>query len=118
MENYQIKLYGCENGHIINNISVNDFNKTQYIDESKIICDICKSANKKEQYNKVFNYCKVCKQKLCPLCKSKHNKSHIIIDYDKKIIYAINMMRNLFHIVMIAIKIYAIVVKQNIIKII
>ena len=84
MENYQIKLYGCENGHIINNISVNDFNKTQYIDESKIICDICKSANKKEQYNKVFNYCKVCKQKLCPLCKSKHNKSHIIIDYDKK----------------------------------
>ena len=36
----------------------------------------------------------------------------------KKIIFAINMMRNLFHIVMIAIKIYAIVVKQNIIKII
>ena len=84
IENYQIKLYGCENGHIINNISINDFIKTQYIDESKIICDICKSANKKEQYNKVFNYCKVCKQKLCPLCKSKHDKSHILLNYDKK----------------------------------
>jgi hypothetical protein len=34
----------------------------------------------------------------------------------KKIIYVINMMRNLFHIVMIAIKIYALAVKQNIIK--
>ena len=84
IKNYQIKLYGCENGHIINDISINDFNKTQYIDESKIICDICKKANKKEQYNKEFNYCITCKQKLCPLCKSIHDKSHIIIDYDKK----------------------------------
>ena len=82
IEDYQIKLCGCENGHTINGISINDFNKTQYIDESKIICDICKSANKKEQYNRVFNYFNVCKQKLCPLCKSKHDKSHIISNYD------------------------------------
>ena len=84
IENYHIKLYGCENGHTINDISVNDFNETQYIDESKIICDHCKLANKKDQYNKKFNYCNTCKQKLCPLCMSKHKKSHTIIDYDKK----------------------------------
>ena len=84
IENYHIKLYGCENSHTINDISINDFNETQYIDESKIICDNCKLANKKDQYNKVFNYCNTCKQKLCPLCKSKHDKSHTIIDYDKK----------------------------------
>ena len=84
IENYHIKLYGCENGHTINDISVNDFNETQYIDESKIICDNCKLANKKEQYNKEFKYCITCKQKLCLICKSKHDKSHTIIDYDKK----------------------------------
>ena len=69
IKNYQIKLYGCENGHIINDISVNDFNKTQFIDESKIICDICKLANKNEQYNNEFNYCNTCKKNLCQLCK-------------------------------------------------
>ena len=84
IKNYQIKLYGCENGHIINDISVNDFNKTQFIDESKIICDICKLANKNEQYNNEFNYCNTCKKNLCQLCKCKHDKSHFIIDYDKK----------------------------------
>ena len=84
IENYHIKFYGCENGHTINDISVNDFNETQYIDESKIICDNCKLANKKDQYNKEFKYCITCKQKLCLLCKSKHDKSHTIIDYDKK----------------------------------
>ena len=84
IKNYKITLYACENGHIINDILVNDFNETQYIDESKIICDICKTRNKNEQYNKQFNYCNICKQKLCSLCKSFHDKNHIIIDYDKK----------------------------------
>ena len=84
IEDYQIKLYGCENGHTIKDISVNDLSKTQYIDESKIICDICKSANKKDQYNKLFHYCNECKQKICALCKTKHDKSHNIIDYDKR----------------------------------
>ena len=84
IKNYQIELYGCENDHIIYDIPVDDFDKTQYIDESKIICDICKSANKNEQYNKEFNYCNTCEQKLCPLCKSIHDKSHIIINYNKK----------------------------------
>ena len=83
IKNYKIKLYACENGHIINDILVNDFQKTQYIDESKIICDICKSQ-KIEQYNKQFFNCDVCNQNLCPLCKSIHNKSHKIVDYDKK----------------------------------
>ena len=30
---------------------------------------------------------------LCPLCKSIHDNTHSIINYDNKIIYVINIMR-------------------------
>ena len=83
IENYKIKLYGCKKGHVIKNILVNNFQNTQYIDESKIICDKCKSQ-KIKQYNKQFYNCNVCKLNLCPLCKSIHDKRHNIVDYDKK----------------------------------
>ena len=33
---YKIYLYECKNGHKINNILLNEFEKTQYIDTSKI----------------------------------------------------------------------------------
>ena len=34
---YKLGLYDCKNGHKINNILINDFNKTQIIDETKTI---------------------------------------------------------------------------------
>ena len=45
INNYKINLFDCKNGHNIN-ISLKEFEKSQYIDESKIICDKCKDNNK------------------------------------------------------------------------
>ena len=53
--------------------------KTQKIDESKIICENCGENNKSQSFNKVFYICQLCKKKLCPLCKTVHDKTHYII---------------------------------------
>ena len=41
IKDHKIKLYGCKNGHIINNIKLNEFNNTQNIDISQIKCNNC-----------------------------------------------------------------------------
>ena len=84
LRNFRIKLYGCKNGHKTENIKLKDFNKTQVIDISKIKCDKCKSKNKSETFNNEFYVCYECKMNLCPLCKSVHDKTHSIINYDNK----------------------------------
>ena len=82
-DNYKIKLYGCEKDHIYEDIQLNEFYKLQNIDESQIICDNCKK-NKSETFNNQFYICNTCNLKLCPMCKSKHEYSHYIIDYELK----------------------------------
>ena len=82
-ENYRIKST-CQKGHEKENILFDEFEKTQIIDESKIKCDICKNLNKSMTYNKEFYFCSNCKENICPLCKTNHNKSHIIVKYDQK----------------------------------
>ena len=42
---YKIALYGCKNGHQINNILLDEFYNTQKINELNIICDNCKNIN-------------------------------------------------------------------------
>ena len=81
---YKIKLFGCKNNHIINNMLLEKYEDTQYIDISKIICELCKEKNKGNSHNNIFHRCIKCKINLCPLCKSKHDKSHNIINYDLK----------------------------------
>ena len=41
IKDHKIKLYGCKNGHEIDNIKLDDFNNQQNIDISQIICDKC-----------------------------------------------------------------------------
>ena len=84
INNYKIKIYNCKNGHVIDNILLTDFEKTQLIDESKIVCDNCKIKNKFDSYNKEMYICNICKMNLCPLCKQKHDKKHKIIKYEDK----------------------------------
>jgi len=84
IEDYKIKLYECKNNHTINNIFLEKYEDTQYIDISKIICEICKEKNKGNAHDNIFYRCTKCKINLCPLCKSKHDKSHNIINYDLK----------------------------------
>ena len=81
-KDFKIKLFECRKGHEINDILLPDFNKSQFIDESNIICKICKKINKKKSYNNQFYRCPNCNINLCPPCNSQHNKNHKTIDYD------------------------------------
>ena len=82
IEDYKIKLFRCKNEHEINNISFEEFEKIENIDESKIKCDKCKMDNKGNTFENIFYKCNSCKINLCPLCKLNHDKSHNIINYD------------------------------------
>ena len=84
INNYQINLNQCKNGHNINNILLKEFNSMQNNEISKIICDICKIKNKNNTYNNEFYKCNNCNINLCPLCKSMHDNNHNIINYDKR----------------------------------
>jgi len=84
IDDYRISMYNCKNNHKIENISIKEFDKLQKFDESKIICEICKINNKNKTYKNEMNYCLECKKIICPLCKSKHNSNHLIINYEDK----------------------------------
>ena len=84
MKDFKISLFDFKNNHKISNISINQFDNTQNIDEEKIICEICKENNKNNSYNKRFYRCLNCSKNLCTLCNSKHDSTHNIIDYNKR----------------------------------
>ena len=83
IKDYKIQFYECRNGHILNDVSLEGFNNTQTLDESKILCGDCNIKDKASCYNKEFFTCLQCKKNLCPLCKSSHNKRHDIIDFNQ-----------------------------------
>ena len=83
INDYKIDLNNCENSHIVSNILFKEFNDSQIIDKSKIICNDCKK-NIFEIYNNQFYKCCKCNINLCPLCKLNHNQNHLIIDYNLK----------------------------------
>ena len=43
IQDYEINLFECKNKHNIKHISIDEFNSTQYIDTSKIICRNCET---------------------------------------------------------------------------
>ena len=81
---YKINLLKCKNGHNKENILLDEFEKTQNINLTDIICNICKNNNKSISYDNIFYKCLTCNINICPLCKSSHDKNHIIINYDEK----------------------------------
>jgi len=82
-KDYKIDL-NCKKNHEFHNILLDKYKKYQAVDFSKIICEDCKVQNKLDVFENKFFTCISCKKNICPLCKSKHNKSHDIIDYDLK----------------------------------
>ena len=84
INDYKIKLSHCINGHITDNIKLDEFKSKQIIDISQIKCDKCKDKNKSNTFNNEFYICFICKMNLCPLCKSNHDETHTIIYYDNK----------------------------------
>ena len=81
LNNYKISLYDCKNSHEVNNLSFHQYEKSQYKDLSKIICNNCNENNMHNSFNNEFFKCIECKINLCPLCKSNHNKNHSVINY-------------------------------------
>ena len=71
-------------GHTKYNIKLIDFDNTQNINISKIICNKCPYKNKGNCPNDEFYRCLTCKINLCILCRSNHNNTHNIIKYDEK----------------------------------
>ena len=94
IEDYKLNLYKCNkciNNHNIdekyekdNIIFINELNNLIKVDLTKIKCNECKENNKGNTYKNEFYKCLTCNNNLCPLCKSKHNKDHIIVEYDKR----------------------------------
>ena len=82
MENYIISVSNCKNGHTIGNISIEEFENTQNINISKIICNICNKNNKGNVNNHTFFRCITCKKNICPECKILHEREHNIINYE------------------------------------
>jgi len=81
---YKINLFECDRGHEIKGLTFKKYAEMQKMDETKIICYICKQTNKANTFENKFYKCYSCKINLCPICKSLHDKSHEIISYDKK----------------------------------
>ena len=84
LRDFQIDLHGCKNRHKIENISLYEFENSQKIDLSTIICDECRINNRSNSYNHKFYFCNTCEKNLCPVCESKHDKNHNIINYEDK----------------------------------
>ena len=57
IKNNGINLFGCKNNHMINNISLNEFEKTQMINLNEIKCGICKEKSKANSENNEFYKC-------------------------------------------------------------
>ena len=83
IKDYKIILNNCINKHSIKNILFSEFNDLQKINELNILCDNC-NKNKNEIHNNQLYICYKCKINLCPLCKLKHKREHILIDYELK----------------------------------
>ena len=83
INHYKINLFNCKNKHYLSNLLLSELNDFQKIDESQIKCYKCNRDKSETINNKIF-ICLNCNINLCPLCKSSHNKSHKIIDYEMK----------------------------------
>ena len=68
---YKISITNCKNNHQCKNLSLNNYIDSQYIDESKIKCWLCK--NPKNLYGEEFYKCQ-CKLFICGLCFEHHFK--------------------------------------------
>ena len=78
---YKIILDKCINKHNGENIFFDEFDDLQKIKKLNILCSIC-NRNKNDIFKSRLFKCYNCKINLCPLCKSKHNKEHLLIDYE------------------------------------
>ena len=88
IKDFKLSIVDCESDHKTRNLQINEFSKTQHVDQSKIKCDKCQNSKSGAPNNKFF-VCNTCKKNLCPRCKNEHDNSHLehIKDYDENQFY-------------------------------
>ena len=82
IEDFQLTIYGCKEGHKTANLQINEFMETQIIDQSEIKCGNCNNTKSNIPDFQFFK-CNTCNINLCPTCKNSHDNSHIKIDYEE-----------------------------------
>ena len=82
IKDYKIN-HECKNNHIKENILLNEYENSQKINLSNLLCNIC-SKSVANIFNNQFYFCSTCGFNLCPLCKSIHDINHNIIIYNLK----------------------------------
>ncbi len=95
LENCKISIHECKYNHKIDDINFNEFETSQLINESKIMCNKC-ARSKADCYKNEFYVCNSCNLDLCPLCKTSHDKTHNIIHYDDKILFICGLHNKLY----------------------
>ena len=93
INNFKVYITNCNNNHSMPGLFMNDFNTTQYIDESRILCQECKKSQKEllistENQSNVLQMCS-CGMSICQSCFPTHkekipNKKHNPIPYQDK----------------------------------
>ena len=84
-DEYKISIVNCRNNHETKKLNISEFDGTQMLDMSKVICDQCKEKNMSNVFNNQFYRCLNCKMSLCPLCKNQaHDSNHNIINFPQK----------------------------------
>ena len=84
IEKYRIRIHDCMNGHKVGSFLLDEIEENQSIDLSQIKCGHCKIYSRGYTYKNEFYRCNTCKINLCPMCEPKHDKDHVIIDYDRR----------------------------------
>ena len=98
INNFKVYITNCNNNHSMPGLYMNDFNATQYIDESRIICQSCEKSLKdlsgnNETNSNILLICS-CGVPICKSCFEIHkekntNKNHFSIPYKDKDYYCI-----------------------------
>ena len=83
IKNYKINLFDCKNNHKKDNILFDELKESQKVNILDKTCDICKKKNKDmSDNNQKFVKCLTCNKYICPLCKSYHDLTHDLINYE------------------------------------
>ena len=84
IEKFVINIHDCHNGHQAGNFLLDEIEDCQLIDLTQIKCEVCKIYSRGYTYRNQFYRCTTCKKNLCPICELRHDKTHKIINYDRK----------------------------------
>ena len=84
IDKFSVNIHDCHNGHQAGSFLLDEIDECQLIDLTQIKCEVCKIYSRGYTYRNEFYRCTTCKKNLCPICELRHDKTHKIINYDRK----------------------------------